>query len=71
MHEILHGIPGVPQYSENVLVGAKTPQELKEKAIRVFERFDKYGLKVNFNKMVKWSTTKINFVGYEIENGKM
>ena len=70
IHEILHGIPGVPQYSDNVLVGAKTPQELKEKAIRVFERFDKYGLKVNFNK-VKWSTAKINFLGYEIENGKM
>ena len=70
VHEILTGIPGVPQYSDNVLVGAKTPEELMDKALQVFERFDKYGLKVNFGK-VKWMTTKIKFLGYEIEHGKM
>ena len=69
--EILKGIPGgIPQYCDNVLVGAKTPEELMQKALQVFARFDEYGLKVNFEK-VKWMTTKLSFLGWEIEGGKM
>ena len=49
--EILQGILGAPQYSDNLLVGAKNPQELKGKALEAFERFDKYGLRVNSNKV--------------------
>ena len=70
MHKILHGIPDLPQYSDNILVGAKTPQEFKGKAHKVFERIDKYELKVNINK-VKCSTAKTNSLSYEIENEKL
>ena len=69
--EILKGIPGgIPQYCDNVLIGAKTPEELMEKALQVFKRFNEYGLKVNFEK-VKWMTTKLSFLGWEIEGGEM
>ena len=67
--EILRGLE-VPQYSDDVLIGAETPEDLYDKAIKVFGRFEEYGVKVNFDKVV-WISTKITFLGYEIENGKM
>ena len=67
--EILKGV-GCPQYSDNVLVGSETEEGLLEKAVEVFQRFDQYGIKVNFEK-VKWLTTSISFLGYEIRDGKM
>ena len=47
--EILKGL-GCPQYSDNVLVGSETEEGLLEKAVEVFQRFDQYGIKVNFEK---------------------
>ena len=67
--EILEGV-FCPQYSDDVFVGAETPEELLEKAEEVFRRFHEFGVKVNFDK-VEWLTTKIKFLGYEIENGQM
>ena len=67
--EILKGLDN-PQYSDNVLVGAETPEILLEKATEVFRRFDEFGVKVNFDK-VKWISTSISFLGYEVEGGKM
>ena len=66
---ILQGLE-VPQYSDDVLVGAETPEELYKIALKVFGRFEEYGVKVDFNKIV-WISTKITFLVYEIENGKM
>ena len=69
--EILKPIPGrAPQYCDNVLVGAATPVELMTKALKVFEVFNDYGLKVNFDK-VKWMSNKLSFLGWEIEGGLM
>ena len=67
--EILNGLDS-PQYSDNVLVGAETPELLLSKAIEVFRRFDEFGVKVNFDK-VKWLTSSILFLGYEIRDGRM
>ena len=67
--EILDGIFCL-QYSDDVLVGAETPELLLEKVVEVFRRFDDFGVKVNFDK-VEWLSTKIKFLGYEIEDGKM
>ena len=58
-----------PQYSDDVLIGAKTPQELREKALRVFAQFDKYGVKVNYDKVI-WFTETVTFLGHEIKDGK-
>ena len=66
--EILKGMT-CPQYSDNVLVGAVTLEELEETAIEVFRRFDTYGIKVNFDK-VRWVSTSITFLGFEIRDGK-
>ena len=65
--EILKGVE-CSQYSDNVLLGAETPSQLLEKALEVFRRFDEFGIKVNFEK-VKWMTTEISFLGYEISDG--
>ena len=67
--EIIRGI-GCPQYSDNVLVGAETPKLLLEKALEIFQRFDRFGIKVNFEK-VKCLSTEISFLGYEIKDGKI
>ena len=67
--EILGGL-NVPQYSDDVLIGAETPEELYMVALAVFERFEDYGVKVNFDKVV-WISTEIKFLGYEINQGKM
>ena len=47
--EILEGV-FCPQYSDDVFVGAETPELLLEKALEVFRRFDAFGVKVNFDK---------------------
>ena len=67
--EILQGLE-VPQYSDDILVGAETLEELYKIALKVFGRFEECGVRVNFDKVV-WISTKIKFLGYEIENGKM
>ena len=67
--EILKGLD-TPQYSDDVLVGAETPSELFEKAVEVYRRFNEFGVKVNYDK-VKWLTTKLTFLGYEIEDGRL
>ena len=67
--EILRGLE-TPQYSDDVLIGAETPDELYEKAIKVFGRFDEFGVKVNYDKVV-WIATEIKFLGYEIKEGRM
>ena len=67
--EILDGC-FCPQYSDDVFIGAETPELLLAKAEQVFQRFADYGVKVNFDK-VEWLTPKIKFLGYEIEGGEM
>ena len=66
--EILDGLI-CPQYSDNVLVGAATLDELRRIALKVFARFEAFGIKVNYEK-IKWVTTEITFLGYEIKDGK-
>ena len=66
--EILDGLP-CPQYSDNVLIGASTLEELREATLKVFSRFNTYGIKVNFDK-VKWLTREITFLGNEIRDGQ-
>ncbi len=65
--QILRGVR-CPQFSDNVLVGARTPVELMKKAMEVFKRFNDYGVKVNFDK-VKWMAEEITFLEYEIREG--
>lgn len=56
------------RYSNNVLVGAATLEELSRKATEVFCCSNAFGIKVNFDK-VQWVTTSITFLGFEIQNG--
>ena len=58
-----------PQYSDDVLVGAASLDELREKVVLVFSRFAHFGVKVNFQK-VTWCSAEITFLGHEICNGK-
>ena len=41
-----------------------------QKALEVFHRFNQFGIKVNYDK-VKWMSSKISFLGFEIEDGKL
>ena len=66
--EILRGVRCL-QYADNVLVGARTPEELLEVTRQVFERFREFGIKVNFRK-IKWLSRSIKFLGHEICGGR-
>lgn len=59
-----------PQYSDDVLGGGTTPEQLHDVAIEIFDRFDHFGVKVNFDK-VEWMATEIVFLGYLIKDGKV
>ena len=66
--EIFRGICCL-QYADNVLIGAETLEELRERALQVFSRFDEYVIKVNYDK-VKWVSESIQFLGCEVSNGQ-
>ena len=66
--EIVKGIRCL-QYADNVLVGAETLEELSNRALEVFSRFDEYGIKVNYDK-VKWVLESIQFLGCEVRSGQ-
>ena len=65
--EIVQGIPCL-QYADNVLIGAKSIEELRRIAHQVFTHFDEFGIKVNYEK-VKWVSETIQFLGCEVSNG--
>ena len=65
--EIVRGICCL-QYADNVLIGAETLEELRERALQVFSKFDEFGIKVNYDK-VKWVSESIQFLGCEVSNG--
>lgn len=66
--EIVSDLPCL-QYADNVLTGSTSLEELRSIALQVFQRFDEYGIKINFEK-VEWVSTTIQFLGYEISNGQ-
>ena len=41
-----------PQHSHDVLIGAESPGELFEKAKEVFRRFNEFGVKLNYDKVI-------------------
>ena len=53
-----------------MLIGGRTPGEVWEKALKVFERLEEYGLKVNYNKMI-WPSRSVKFLGYQLEGGEL
>ena len=55
------------QYADNVLIGAETLEELRERALQVFSKFDEFGIKVNYDR-VKWVSESIQFLGCEVSN---
>ena len=59
--EIVKGIRCL-QYADNVLVGAETLEELRNRDLQVFTRFDEYGIKVNYDK-VKWYQNQFSSLG--------
>ena len=52
-----------------MLIGAKTFEELRERALQVFARFDEYVIKVNCD-TVKWVSESIHYLGCEVSNGQ-
>lgn len=59
----------LPVILRNLLIGASTLKDLREATLDVFYRFNKYGIKENFDK-VKWLTREITFLGNEIRDGQ-
>ena len=66
--EIVRGICCL-QYAHNVLIGAETLEELRNRALQVFYRFNEYGIKVNYEK-IKLLLKSIEFFGCEVSSGQ-
>ena len=65
--EIVDGL-GTVQFVDDLLVGATTKGELRQKVLEVFARFARFGLKVNLAK-TELLVTKVKFLGLEITHG--
>lgn len=69
MDEILKDLEGVQCYLDDILIGSDTIEGLKEKVYGVFDRLQRYKVKVNLEKS-EFLVPKIAYLGHEIsENG--
>lgn len=67
MNKVLEGIstPGIKIYIDDIIIGANSKQELKEKMQLIFDRLQKYNLTIDPSK-VQLFKNKIDVLGYEV-----
>lgn len=65
MDTILMNFKGVQCFLDDILIGAKTLEELKIKLFSVFERLQKHKVKVNFDKC-EFFVNKVKYLGHEV-----
>lgn len=69
MDEILKDLEGIQCYLDDILVGSDTIEGLKQKVLEVFDRLQRYKVKVNLEKC-EFLVEKVAYLGHEIsENG--
>lgn len=60
---ILHGLPGVVSYFDDILVGASSLEVCRERTHSVFKRLDEYNVQANYDKCV-FFVNKIEYLGH-------
>jgi hypothetical protein len=68
MSSIFAGAPGVTTYFDDLLIQAKTKEELWRRTKEVLRRLKQFGLKLNLQKCV-FCVSELDFVGYKISGG--
>ncbi|KAG0439006.1 Retrovirus-related Pol polyprotein from transposon 17.6 [Dictyocoela muelleri] len=70
INTILDEIKNCIIYIDDIIIYGKNKYEHNEILVEVLKRFQKYHVKINFDKS-KFLTTKIEVLGNIIENGKI
>lgn len=65
INEVTHGLDFCYAYIDDILVASKSEEEHKEHLIKLFERFDMYGIQLNPAKCVL-GTNQVKFLGYQV-----
>ena len=66
MDQVLHGIPSVYVYIDDVLIASSTPEQHLQDLKAVFTRLSAHGILINPNKCL-FATSSLNFLGHHID----
>ncbi|XP_015929654.3 uncharacterized protein [Parasteatoda tepidariorum] len=67
INEVLCGLDFVFPYLDNILVASRNKEEHQSHLKQLFDKLDKYGLRINISKSVI-AVEKLEFLGYEISS---
>jgi hypothetical protein len=67
MDKLISGIPGVFAYLDDLIIMSKTIEEHEFRLIEVFNRIEKWGLKIQFEKC-NFFKEKLKFLGHIVSN---
>ena len=65
IEQVLHGIPGVQSFMDDIVLSGSTLNEHLERLDAVLQRVKDYGLKANMDKC-KFLQEKVNYCGHTI-----
>lgn len=63
--KILHGLPGVFTYFDDILIGGKTVEECVERTRQVLKRLQEFNVNVNFSKCQLF-VERLEYLGHEV-----
>lgn len=64
-HTVLQGLDFLFNYLDDVIIASENETEHKQHLLKVFERFNEFGITINFAKC-SFGKTKLDFLGYEV-----
>ena len=67
INEVLHGIPNLYIYLDDILVWSDTPEEHRSIVEQVFKRLAEYGLALSLSKC-KFQSEEVDFLGFKINH---
>ena len=65
LSEVLHGIPNIYIYLDDILIWSETLEEMEDTVEKVFKKLDEFGLSLALSKC-KFAATEVEFLGYNI-----
>ncbi|CAH8462440.1 unnamed protein product [Dicrocoelium dendriticum] len=65
--QVLHGLPFVFAYLDDILIASKTPEEHKQHLRTLFQRLDKFGITINLRKSTL-GVPSLDYLGHRIDS---
>ena len=61
---------GAINYTDDIIIGGVSPEDVLKVTDRVFEILQKYGMKVNYKKTI-WCARRVKFLGFFLQEGEI